>query len=486
MADSDDGPLSGFPDDVRELISAAPVADKRLLEVAVAWSRAKPTVARMAEATRVFLLTWDPLEWLGPRPDAFATVNAASPGLELVVYAPLWSVLKRAATDATTAAAVLEAMAGSAVAVAAANQDAVRAERYPLLLRAGSVPALLSEPPGGAGRGDPAWRLVSHGWEPIGLGAITDIVQDAFGPVALDRSPVELAPIPAPHRSCPACQGRRFDFPGELNEAVALMCPGHQRQAGSVTNARLEAARTSNPDGWGALGVACERLERPHLPNGLASNLAGAERAMVEVPEPAELRARAQQLIEAAGWFPGRAEDLAVALGAQPDMPWLPDWLVNMVLDLGRAGLGEQAAAVADALASVDSDHQSLYQADAGVALAEAGQHEQARARVAANLDAWPDDFWVRVHAGDALAALGDRPGAAAHFLAALDLAEETNDFEARADAVDRLATLEGATGRPDHRLKVGIPSSAARPGRNSPCPCQSGRKYKHCHGKRQ
>jgi thioredoxin-like negative regulator of GroEL len=207
---------------------------------------------------------------------------------------------------------------------------------------------------------------------------------------------------------------------------------------------------------------------------------------MFEVPEPAELRARAQQLIEAAGWFPGRAEDLAVALGAQPDMPWLPDWLVNMVLDLGRAGLGEQAAAVADALASVDSDHQSLYQADAGVALAEAGQHEQARARVAANLDAWPDDFWVRVHAGDALAALGDRPGAAAHFLAALDLAEETNDFEARADAVDRLATLEGATGRPDHRLKVGIPSSAARPGRNSPCPCQSGRKYKHCHGKRQ
>jgi hypothetical protein len=76
-------------------------------------------------------------------------------------------------------------------------------------------------------------------------------------------------------------------------------------------------------------------------------------------------------------------------------MPWLPDWVINMVLDLGRAGLGEQAAALADALASVDSDHQALYQADAGVALAEAGRPEQARAKVAANLDAWPDDFWV-------------------------------------------------------------------------------------------
>jgi preprotein translocase subunit SecA len=163
-------------------------------------------------------------------------------------------------------------------------------------------------------------------------------------------------------------------------------------------------------------------------------------------------------------------------------MSWLPDWVMNMVLDLGRAGLGEQAAA----LASVDSDHQALYQADVGVALAEAGQHEQARARVAANLDAWPDDFWVRVHAGDALAALGHRPAATAQFVAALGLAEGANDFEARADAMDRLATVEGASTRPDHRRKAAISSSAARPGRNSPCPCASGRKYKHCHGKRQ
>jgi CheY-like chemotaxis protein len=120
-------------------------------------------------------------------------------------------------------------------------------------------------------RGDPVWRLVSQGWEPIGLGAITDIVQDAFGRVELDRCPVELAPIPAPHRSCPGCQGGRFSFPGALTEAVSLMCPGHQRQAGAVTQARLEAAQTSNPDGWGALGEACERLERPHVPNGLVS-----------------------------------------------------------------------------------------------------------------------------------------------------------------------------------------------------------------------
>ena len=80
--------------------------------------------------------------------------------------------------------------------------------------------------------------------------------------------------------TCPACNGHHFGFPGELTEAVARMCPDHKRQADRLTKARLARAEASNPDGWGALGVACERLERPHLPNGLLSKLAGAEEAM--------------------------------------------------------------------------------------------------------------------------------------------------------------------------------------------------------------
>jgi hypothetical protein len=470
-----------------EPISGPPIRDKRLFELAVAWPGAAPALARMVEATRVFLLTWDPLEWLGSRPAAFAGVNADPPGLEVVVYAPFWSVLEHSAGDATTAVMLLGTIAGSAVSVVAAHEQAVRAGCYAELFREGSVPGLLSDPAGGAALGRPVFSPVSPGWEPIGLGAITDIVQDAFGPVDLDRSIVELAPASPPWRTCPACNGHHFGFPGELTEAVARMCPDHKRQADRLTKARLERAEASNPDGWGALGVACERLERPHLPNGLLSKLAGAEEAMFLVPEREELRARAHQVIEAAGWFPGRAEDLALALGAEPDLPWLPEWLMNLVLDLGRAGLGEEAVAVADALAGVDSDNQAVYQADAAVALAEAGRHTEARARVAVNLAAWPDDFWVRLHAGDALAALGDRPGAEAHFLAALDMADDADDFEARADAVERLDSLEGVADRSDPRLNVRIrPPSAPRAGRNSPCPCGSGRKYKHCHGQRR
>jgi thioredoxin-like negative regulator of GroEL len=61
--------------------------------------------------------------------------------------------------------------------------------------------------------------------------------------------------------------------------------------------------------------------------------------------------------------------------------------------------------------------------------------------RIAANLARWPHDLWVRVHAGDALVALGEPEGAARHFKAALRMAEESDDFEATAEVIDRLRT---------------------------------------------
>ena len=62
--------------------------------------------------------------------------------------------------------------------------------------------------------------------------------------------------------------------------------------------------------------------------------------------------------------------------------------------------------------------------------------------RIAANLARWPHDFWIRVHAGDALAALGDREGAEAHFGAAVGMADEADDFTGRSDAMERLTRL--------------------------------------------
>ena len=487
MSTGSPGPFAGLPADVVELMAGAPVQEKVLAELGVAWPDLAGPQARMAEALRVFVVTWDPLEHHVPRPAAIATVNAGPPGLEVVVYIPVW-VLMAAAGREERVADVVGELGGSAVMVAAANEEAVVSGRYPALAGQGSVPRLLDQRRSGTGLGTPEVTLVSEGWEPIGLGAISDVVQDALGPVDLDRSPVELAASPQPASACPACRGGRFGFPGELGGSASAMCPAHRAEADRVSTERFERAQASNPDGWGAVLYACRRLELPHLPNGLATRMAGAEDLMFELREPDQLAVVVRDLVEAAGWFPDRSEDLAVALGADEDMPWLPEWMENLVLDLGRAGLAAEAAEAADALIRIDPDNESTYTADLGCALAEAGDAPAARERIEANLARWPDEPWVRVHAGDALQELGDADGAEAHFLVALEMADQAGDFELRADVFDRLAGL-GRSPAPTTTIRIVAPggggrrSRSARLGRNDPCFCGSGRKYKHCHG---
>jgi tetratricopeptide (TPR) repeat protein len=472
---------------VVEVMVGAPVEEKVLAELGVAWPGLSEPEARLAVALRMFVVTWDPLEHHVPRPVVFATVNAGPPRLEVVVYIPVW-VLMAAAGREERVVDVVGELGGSAVVVAAANENAVVDGRYSTLVSRGTVPRLLDQRPAGAGLGTPTVTLVCDGWEPIGLGAISDVVQDAFGPVDLDRSPVELAASVEPAAGCSACRARRFGFPGELGEAALAMCQAHRAEADRVSTERFERAHMSNPEGWGAVLDACRRLELPHLPNGLATTMAGAEDLMFGPREPDELAALVQHLVEAARWFPGRAEDLAVALGAEQDMPWLPEWMENLVLDLGRVGLAAEAAGAADALIRIDPDNESTYAADLGCALAEAGDSSAARARIEANLARWPDEPWVRVHAGDAGQELGDADAAQAHFLAALEMADDADDFELRSDVFDRLAELGRAPGPRTTTRLVGVGgggrrSPGARLGRNDPCFRGSGRKYKHCHG---
>jgi tetratricopeptide (TPR) repeat protein len=277
-------------------------------------------------------------------------------------------------------------------------------------------------------------------WEPMGLGAITDIVQHAFGPVDLDRSPVELAAVAAVHRGCPACAGGRFGFPGELAESKASMCPTHLRQADSVINRRLARANASNPDGWAAIAAASLAIDRPHLPNGLAGRLPRADSSIYLIPEPDELAEHAAAVVEAAGWFRGRPDDFAMALGQEPESAGLwPEWLANLILDLGAADMGASAERVGDALGEIDPGGRATFDAAVSVAFAKSGLADEARDRIAANLTRWPHDLWVRVHAGDALVALGDPEGAAAHFEAALRMADESDDLEAASEVIDRL-----------------------------------------------
>jgi hypothetical protein len=120
-----------------------------------------PGQARVADALRLFVITWDPLEGIAPRPDGFATVNAGPPSLELVIYVPCWLLVE--ARWGGTVAGVLGAMAGSAVVTAAAHEPSVMSGRYPEQVIQGVAPDLLSDMSAGAALGLPAIRLVAPG-----------------------------------------------------------------------------------------------------------------------------------------------------------------------------------------------------------------------------------------------------------------------------------------------------------------------------------
>jgi hypothetical protein len=457
--DADSPLLSGLPGDLQQLIAATPVTDKQLLELTLDWADLPSVHAEVAALLRVFLITWDPLEH-APVPVArttgWATLNIEHSDVEpddsrgeLVVYLPVWAAADEAARTGSTFASVIATVAGNAVTTVAINHllaavpgaGQVQVERQDLT----------AAPSEGLPPGTPQIRAVSPGWQDIGLGAITDIVQHAFGPVDLDRSAVELAPARSPRPGCPACAGHRFGFPGELADSRDQMCLPHRDQAQKVIRARLARANASNPDGWAALGEATIRRELPHLPNGLATKLAPAADRVPRVDQPDELAERARLVVEAANWFPARLQEFVIALGEDPELATVvPDWVVSLILDLGRAGLGEQAARVGDALTSVDPQRQAFYADAVAVALARAGMADQARARVAENLALWPDDVWVRVHAGDALAALDDLDAATAHFEAARDLASSLRDTDARFIVERRLRdALRAAGGSP-------------------------------------
>lgn len=206
--DIDPALLAGFPYDVQALLARPPLTDTRLLELAARWEGLAPAQARMAEVLRLFVVTWDPLEWRVPRPEAVATANAWP--LEIVVYVPVWSLAEMARRQDTTMAAMLAGLGGRAVTVAAAHEDAVTSGRYAQLAAHGEVPDLLSGEPAS---GSAVITAEAASWEAIGLGAITDFVQQAYGPVDLDRSLAELTAMADPMPGCPACAGRRFKSP---------------------------------------------------------------------------------------------------------------------------------------------------------------------------------------------------------------------------------------------------------------------------------
>jgi hypothetical protein len=251
-----------------ELLAAPPNEDYALLELELAWTDLDPAQERIAASLRSFVVTRDPLDWIPARGHAWATANADGDVLELVVYVALDAVRDAVADDGNVAAA-LGRYCEAAVRAGAAAEGVVVSGAQPALATAGRAPRLPDALDDAGTFGIPTVRVASHGWEPLGLGAIQDLVQDAFGPVDFDRSLVRLDPVEPRVADCAACRGERFGFPADLETARPLLCSPHRAAARAVTAQRIMRARESNAVGWRAISKASARIHGLPEPGGL-------------------------------------------------------------------------------------------------------------------------------------------------------------------------------------------------------------------------
>lgn len=249
------GPSFDARDQLARLIADPPAGERTLLELVPVWEGLEGTPARVAARLRLFALSWDPLAWLPDRASVWATANGDGDLWELVVYATLTGL-----TDRGDPTAAFDELAETAVLAGSGQEQLLASGAYPQLAARGRAPGLLERPVGSAALGQPLLSAPAGAWEPIGLGAIQDLVQAVFGPVDLDRAAVRLA-VGGPRRpGCPACANGRLGFPGELAEAAPLMCPRHRKKAEALISRRLDRAQASNPKGWDAIARASARL----------------------------------------------------------------------------------------------------------------------------------------------------------------------------------------------------------------------------------
>ncbi len=390
---------------------------------------------------------------------------------------------------------MLAGFAASVLSVGVRYEQALVAGVYPQLAINGDAPGLLSEVGGARMAERPTVELVSPGWEPIGLGAIQDVVQETFGPVDLDRSPVRLQAVGEPEPDCPACGGSRFGFPAEIAEATEQMCFEHRERAAELIDGRMQRGWRSNEDGMDAILGASSQLGEPtcglslELLRGL-DDVAGRDPAIRLSAH--ELELEAGLALAVADRLAGRPERFEELLESER---LSPNWLTELPMALAAGGLVDEAVAVGDAYAALDATDREMLARDVAVILAEAGRADEALMRVGA-LE--PDDPWTQITAGDVHAALGDALEAERAFRKALALTRrpDGSPYDA-AIALERLgAALTRQPGREGEARELtrearriersafsGSRIVAAKVGRNDPCPCGSGRKHKRCCG---
>ena len=212
---------------------------------------------------RFFVMTGDPLAWIADRGEAWAATTLTEDVLELDVYVLLPALRRELqAHDGDLAAAVAH-WAAPAMHAALKYELVIAADDYHDRLAAGKLPRLLSDLDVDHGVFARPSIQVGQSWGSVGLGALQDLVGEAFGRVDLDRSPVTLDPVtPGFPHECAACDGKSFAFPSGLEDARDGFCAQHRAAAKRINIERLRRAHESNPAGWRAIDKAAMRVNK--------------------------------------------------------------------------------------------------------------------------------------------------------------------------------------------------------------------------------
>ncbi len=258
--------MAGLTSEVRDALAAAPDDERALLELRLGWTGLSEAQARIAARMRAFLLTWDPLEWVGdpgqvgpPRP------GTATPSRSSFICRRLRP--SRVERGEGTTAAVLGKLAGSVLAVGARHEQALVAGIYAQLVRAGEAPSLLCEPGSPAGSPAPELALAQEGWEPIGLGAIQDLVLAGWTSGRADGPP--------------AARWRPAPVPG-MAWAVLLLASGHDGAAEDAAG-RAATGRACAP---GRATIPCQSMHSVCAPGQRWRNSTSTRRSSGESWSP--------------------------------------------------------------------------------------------------------------------------------------------------------------------------------------------------------
>ena len=355
----------------------------------------------------------------------------------------------------------------------------------------------------------PVLEVLGDGWEPLTVPTIVDMVASpgpGLGPHARARV---LEPVSEPDPSCLACGGAALIPAVEYTSVRGELCAEHRTSCLAIVRA-IDGG--PDDDSWTEARWVLQQLDRPHVPWPVVRSFTDAVEAAWAPLDEGSTTLDAEA-VEATAAFCAAVDpdlrheqllDWAVPLGFDGDPC---DAFHDTVGNLHYRSLGVDIALadqVRDAAAELsDDDRLAGWDAESASRLARSGDGDGARSRIAAALAAAPQDFFVRLTAAEVSRHLGDLEDAEERLLALRDEGRRNGTAFEEQEALhglvelyqsldDRRDDLRVATRRLDKLIqrsrRAGRPARAAsRSGpvakRNDPCPCGSGRKYKHCCG---